>query len=171
MRRDTSTSANGTRVVESGNGWYGLGGAGLSSGKPAKPRLFYRPSHGRNRVHPGSLCLSLYRLANRALIVKASSASSTEQSGVRSSSVMRPQPIGKPRPQRLCFESSKDGGHVAFLNAPLRTGLSDRLHSQWFSLPGTNFPDEPEIVAACRVRNSPRAHPPCWLEAKEKSKR
>lgn len=30
-----------------------------------------------------------------------------------------------------------------FLNALLPKGLSDRAHWQWFSLPGTNFPDEP----------------------------
>ena len=70
-------------------------------------------------------------------------ASSAEQSGVRASSPMRQRPIGKPRPQRLCFEGKEAGGAAAFLKAPLRTGLPDRAHFQGFRLPGTNFPDEP----------------------------
>jgi hypothetical protein len=72
-------------------------------------------------------------------------ASSAEQSGVRASSALRQRPIGKPRPQRLCFEGKEDGGSAAFLKAPLRTGLPDRAHFQGVRLPGTNFPDEPQF--------------------------
>ena len=65
------------------------------------------------------------------------------------------RPIGKPRPQRLCFECIEDGRSLAFLDAPLRTGLSDRSHFQWFRLLGTHFPDEPILndlsPAACHI--------------------
>ena len=60
------------------------------------------------------------------------------------------RPIGKPRPQRLCFECIEDGRSLAFLDAPLRTGLSDRSHFQWFRLLGTHFPDEPRLATPGR---------------------
>jgi len=69
----------------------------------------------------------------------------------RNELALRQRPIGKPRPQRLCFECIEDGRSLAFLNAPLRTGLSDRSHFQWFRLFGTHFPDEPTLGEACRL--------------------
>ena len=68
----------------------------------------------------------------------------------RNELALRQRPIGKPRPQRLCFECIEDGRSLAFLNAPLRTGLSDRSHFQWFRLLGTHFPDEPRLATPGR---------------------